>query len=58
MSLTARGVEALWLGGDNVVELGVDQLINAANKAQIPLFINNPQIVYGAYFGLVLNIMK
>ncbi|MBP7507485.1 MAG: ABC transporter substrate-binding protein [Prolixibacteraceae bacterium] len=53
MSLTARGVEALWLGGDNVVELGVDQLINAANKAQIPLFINNPLIVYGnVLFGL------
>lgn len=53
MSLTARGVEALWLGGDNVVELGVDQLINAANKAQIPLFMNNPQIVYGnVLFGL------
>jgi ABC-type uncharacterized transport system substrate-binding protein len=53
MSLTARGVEALWLGGDNVVELGVDQLINAANKAQIPLFINNPHIAYGnVLFGL------
>jgi ABC-type uncharacterized transport system substrate-binding protein len=53
MSLTARGVEALWLGGDNVVELGVDQLINAASKAQIPLFINNPHIVYGnVLFGL------
>lgn len=53
ISLTARGVEALWLGGDNVVELGVDQLINAASKAKIPLFINNPHLVYGnVLFGL------
>jgi len=42
MSLTSRGVDALWLGGDNVVEAGIDQLITAASKAQIPLFTNNP----------------
>jgi ABC-type uncharacterized transport system substrate-binding protein len=53
MSLTMRGVEALWLGGDNVVESGIDQLINAATKAEIPLFTNNPYKVYGnALFGL------
>lgn len=53
MSLTSRGVEALWLGGDNVVESGLDQLITAAEKAQIPLFTNNPYKVYGnALFGL------
>jgi ABC-type uncharacterized transport system substrate-binding protein len=53
MSLTSRGVEALWLGGDNVVESGIDQLINAAAKAKIPLFTNNPYRVYGnALFGV------
>jgi ABC-type uncharacterized transport system substrate-binding protein len=53
MSLTARGVEALWLGGDNVVESGIDQLINAANKAQIPLFTNNPYNIHGnTLFGI------
>jgi len=53
MSLTSRGVEALWLGGDNVVESGIDQLINAASRAQIPLFTNNPFKVYGnVIFGL------
>jgi len=53
MSLTARGVQALWLGGDNVVESGIDQLINAANKAQIPLFTNNPYKVIGStLFGV------
>lgn len=53
MSLTSRGVEALWLGGDNVVEAGIDQLINAANKAQIPLFTNNPyKIIGNTLFGI------
>lgn len=53
MGLTSRGVDALWLGGDNVVESGIDQLINAANRAKIPLFTNNPYNVYGnALFGL------
>ncbi|MFA5287942.1 MAG: ABC transporter substrate-binding protein [Bacteroidales bacterium] len=53
MSLTARGVEALWVGGDNVVEAAMDQMINAAAKAKIPLFINNTSSVYGnTLFGL------
>jgi len=53
MSLSAKGVEAFWLGGDNVVELGVDQLINAAQKAGIPLFTNNPYLIYGStLFGV------
>lgn len=55
-SLTSRGVEALWLGGDNVVESGIDQLISAATKAKIPLFTNNPYNVHGnALFGLGAN---
>jgi len=53
MSLTARGAEALWLGGDNVVETGVDQLIKAAAKANIPLFTNSAYNVYGnTLFGI------
>ncbi len=47
MSLTLRGAEALWVGGDNVVETGIDQVINAAGKAGIPVFTNNPYNVYG-----------
>ena len=55
-SLTSRGVEALWLGGDNVVESGIDQLINAANRAHIPLFTNNPYNVRGnTLFALGAN---
>lgn len=53
MSLTMRGIEAIWLGGDNVVESGIDQLIKAASKAEIPMFNNNPYKVYGnVLFGL------
>ncbi len=53
MAVTAKGAQALWLGGDNVVELGVDQLNNAANKAGIPLFTNNPTFVLGnTLFGI------
>jgi ABC-type uncharacterized transport system substrate-binding protein len=53
MSVTMRGVEALWIGVDNVVETGTDQMINAANRARIPLFTNNPYYDYGnVLFGL------
>jgi len=53
MSLTARGAQALWLGGDNVVETGIDQLINASEKANIPLFTNSAYNVYGnTLFGI------
>lgn len=47
MALTMRGVEALWVGGDNTVENGIDQLINAAYRAKIPLITNNPYNIYG-----------
>ncbi len=53
MSLTMRGVQALWVGGDNVVESGIDQVVNAATRANIPLFTNNPYNIYGnTIFGL------
>jgi ABC-type uncharacterized transport system substrate-binding protein len=46
-SVTARGVEAMWLGGDNVVESAADQLFKACAEAKIPLFNHNPYTVYG-----------
>lgn len=52
-SLVSRGVEALWLGGDNTVEMGVDQLILSAGRGGIPLFANTPgHSRIGALFGL------
>lgn len=47
MAVTMRGVEALWIGGDNTVENGIDQMINAASRAKIPLITNNPYNTYG-----------
>ena len=41
-SLVARGAEALWIGGDNTVELAIDSLVTAARNGHIPVFDNNP----------------
>jgi len=52
-SLVSRGAQALWLGGDNVVETGVGLLIKAANEGRVPVFTNNPfNVNDGALFGL------
>lgn len=52
-ALLMKGVDALWVGGDNVVELAIDQLIGAAKKAHIPVFTNAPlHAVKGALFGI------
>ena len=37
-ALTAQGVQALWVGGDNTVALSLDSAISAARKARIPVF--------------------
>jgi ABC-type uncharacterized transport system substrate-binding protein len=37
-ALTAQGVQALWVGGDNTVALALDSAILAARKARIPVF--------------------
>jgi ABC-type uncharacterized transport system substrate-binding protein len=52
-SLTARGVQALWVGGDNTVELAVESLVKAARQAGIPLFCNAPtHLQSGAFVAL------
>lgn len=42
LAVSAQGVEALWIGGDNVVESAIDMYIGAAAKNRIPVFSNNP----------------
>ena len=37
-ALTAQGVQAIWVGGDNTVALALDSAISAARKARIPVF--------------------
>jgi len=52
-SLVARGVQAIWIGGDNTVELAVDAVVEAAGKARIPVFSNAPSNVgRGLLFAL------
>jgi putative ABC transport system substrate-binding protein len=43
LSLCERGVEALWIGGDNVVESAIEMYVEAGMKYRIPVFTNNPK---------------
>ena len=52
-SLTSRGVQALWLGGDNTVEVAIESLVKAAKQAGIPLFSNSPvNLKVGAFVAV------
>ena len=52
-SLTARGVEALWLSGDVTVMVAADAVISAARRARIPVFsVIPPTTKKGALFDL------
>ena len=42
LAVSSKGVEALWIGGDNVVETAIEMYIGAAGKNKIPVFTNNP----------------
>ncbi len=58
-SLVARGVEAIWLGGDNTVEMAAAQLVQSGDRGGIPVFANapsHPQI--GALFGIGANYVE
>jgi ABC-type uncharacterized transport system substrate-binding protein len=37
-ALTAQGIQALWVGGDNTVTLALDAVVSVARKARIPVF--------------------
>jgi ABC-type uncharacterized transport system substrate-binding protein len=41
-SLIARGAQAIWIGGDNTVELATDSIVEVARQARIPVFSNSP----------------
>jgi len=52
-ALAARGVQAIWIGGDNTVEIAVDSVVEAASRAGIPVFSNSPANVgHGLLFAL------
>jgi putative ABC transport system substrate-binding protein len=43
--LTQRGVQALWVTGDNTAFQGFDAIVRAARDAKLPLIINDPEFV-------------
>jgi putative ABC transport system substrate-binding protein len=43
--LTQRGVQALWVTGDNTAIQGFDAIVKAARDAKLPLIINDPEFV-------------
>ncbi len=49
-ALTAQGVQAIWVGGDNTVLLALDSVIAAARKARIPVFSAVPMKGQGGCF--------
>ncbi len=52
-SLVARGVEALFVGGDNTVDVAIKSVVKAANQGRIPVFTCAPaNIESGVLLGL------
>ena len=52
-SLTGQGIQALWIGGDNTVELAMDSLVKAGRQAGIPVLTNAPShLKAGAFLSL------
>jgi ABC-type uncharacterized transport system substrate-binding protein len=43
--LTQRGVQALWVTGDNTALQAFDAIVKAARDAKLPLIINDPEFV-------------
>jgi len=56
LAVSSKGVDALWIGGDNVVETAIELYIGAASKMGIPVFTNNPKhSLKGAMINLGAN---
>jgi len=56
LAVCSKGVEALWIGGDNIVESAMELYIGAANKSRIPVLSNNPKhALKGAMANLGAN---
>jgi ABC-type uncharacterized transport system substrate-binding protein len=43
--LTHRGVQALWITGDNTAFQGFEAIVKAARDAKLPIIINDPEFV-------------
>jgi putative ABC transport system substrate-binding protein len=44
--LTQRGVQALWVTGDNTAFQGFEAIVKAARDAKLPIIINDPEFVH------------
>ena len=56
LAVCSKGVEAMWIGGDNIVESAIDMYIGAATKNHIPVISNNPKHAFkGAMANLGAN---
>ncbi len=52
-ALLNRGVEAIWIGGDNIVEMAAPNVIELALQAGVPVFANAPDhAAHGALLAL------
>lgn len=55
-ALNLKGVEAIWVGGDNIIETAIESVIKAGREAGIPVITNNPDHApLGAYISLGAN---
>ncbi len=55
-SLMAKGIEAVWIGGDTVAMSSAGMIINLAKQSGIPVFTNDPvDASHGALFGIGAN---
>ena len=55
-SLMAKGIEAVWIGGDTVAMSSAGMIINLAKQSGIPVFTNDPvDAGNGALFGIGAN---
>lgn len=55
-SIVSRGVEAIWISADVTISLASESILNAARRAQIPVFTVMPSNVRrGALFDLGAN---
>ncbi len=52
-SLLAKGVEAIWIGGDTIATASSDMIIDVAGQQNVPVITNDPtDVEKGALFGL------
>src|SRR5262245_36643063 len=44
-AVVARGVDALWITGDNTAYQGFDSIVKVARDARLPLFVDDPVLI-------------